>query len=63
MAITYVHDDSETTVDGFTIQLTDGKHQLRKRVEVMVLPINDELPHIIRYHLCPVSEKPAHAGL
>nr|XP_023676697.1 FRAS1-related extracellular matrix protein 1 [Paramormyrops kingsleyae] len=48
MTITYAHDDSETTVDGFTIQLTDGKHQLRKRVEVTVLPINDELPHIIR---------------
>ncbi|XP_018549331.2 LOW QUALITY PROTEIN: FRAS1-related extracellular matrix protein 1a [Lates calcarifer] len=48
MDLMYVHDDSENMVDSFTIQLTDGKHQLHRQVMVKVLPTNDEEPHIIR---------------
>ena len=44
----YMHDDSESELDGFDIELTDGKHTLQRHVCVRVLPINDEEPHIIR---------------
>ncbi|XP_075999811.1 FRAS1-related extracellular matrix protein 1a isoform X1 [Genypterus blacodes] len=48
IALMYMHDDSENMEDSFTIQLTDGKHQLHRQVMVKVLPVNDEEPHIIR---------------
>lgn len=48
LALMYMHDDSENMEDSFTIQLTDGKHQLHRQVMVKVLPINDEQPHVIR---------------
>lgn len=48
MTVMYMHDDSESRQDGFTIELTDGKHQLQKHVTVKVVPINDETPRVIR---------------
>uniref|UniRef100_A0A8C9VSQ3 Fras1 related extracellular matrix 1a n=1 Tax=Scleropages formosus TaxID=113540 RepID=A0A8C9VSQ3_SCLFO len=53
VTVMYVHDDSESLHDSFTIQVSDGKHRLQKRVEVTVLPVNDEAPRVTRYHhLC-----------
>uniref|UniRef100_A0A6Q2ZAF0 C-type lectin domain-containing protein n=1 Tax=Esox lucius TaxID=8010 RepID=A0A6Q2ZAF0_ESOLU len=46
MSLMYMHDDSENMVDTFTIQLTDGKHQLQRQVTVNVLPVNDEEPRV-----------------
>uniref|UniRef100_A0A3B3D2I5 Fras1 related extracellular matrix 1a n=1 Tax=Oryzias melastigma TaxID=30732 RepID=A0A3B3D2I5_ORYME len=43
----YAHDDSENMEDSFSIRLTDGKHQVDKRVMVEVLPVNDEEPRVI----------------
>ncbi|XP_055369067.1 FRAS1-related extracellular matrix protein 1a isoform X2 [Betta splendens] len=48
MSLMYVHDDSENTEDSFTLQLTDGRHHVRRQVAVKVLPVNDEEPRIIR---------------
>ncbi|KAM4612074.1 FRAS1-related extracellular matrix protein 1a [Polymixia lowei] len=48
MAVMYMHDDSENMEDSFTIQLTDGKHQLHRQVRVKVMPVNDEEPRVIR---------------
>ncbi|XP_077057949.1 FRAS1-related extracellular matrix protein 1a isoform X2 [Siphateles boraxobius] len=48
MTLMYMHDDSESEQDGFIVQLSDGKHQLQKHVQVKVLPVNDEEPQIIR---------------
>ncbi|KAK1796819.1 hypothetical protein P4O66_000910 [Electrophorus voltai] len=48
MTLIYMHDDSESEQDGFIIQLSDGKHQLQRRMSVTVLPVNDEEPHVIR---------------
>uniref|UniRef100_A0A667YH99 FRAS1-related extracellular matrix protein 1 n=1 Tax=Myripristis murdjan TaxID=586833 RepID=A0A667YH99_9TELE len=48
MALMYMHDDSENMEDSFTIQLSDGKHQLHRQVMVKVLPVNDEEPRVIR---------------
>lgn len=49
----YMHDDSENMEDSFTIELTDGKHRLKRQVMVKVLPVNDEEPRVIRldFHL------------
>lgn len=44
----YLHDDSENMEDSFTIQLTDGQHQLQRQVMVEVVPVNDEEPCVIR---------------
>lgn len=48
LGLMYVHDDSENMEDSFTVQVTDGKHQLHRRVTVKVLPVNDQEPHVIR---------------
>ncbi|KAL4641549.1 FRAS1-related extracellular matrix protein 1 isoform X1 [Arapaima gigas] len=48
MTIMYLHDDSDSLHDSFTLQLSDGKHRLRKQVEVTILPVNDEAPLITR---------------
>ncbi|XP_067274903.1 FRAS1-related extracellular matrix protein 1a isoform X2 [Pseudorasbora parva] len=48
MTLMYMHDDSESEQDGFIVQLSDGKHQLQKHVQVQVLPVNDEEPQIMR---------------
>ncbi|XP_077598282.1 FRAS1-related extracellular matrix protein 1a [Stigmatopora nigra] len=47
-AVAYAHDDSENLEDSFTVELTDGRHKIQKRVTVEVLPLNDEKPHLIR---------------
>lgn len=49
----YLHDDSENMEDSFTIQLSDGKHQLLRQVMVKVLPVNDEEPHVVRSDSAP----------
>lgn len=49
MNLMYVHDDSETLEDSFTILLTDGKHQIQRRVTVQIVPQNDEEPSVIRW--------------
>uniref|UniRef100_A0A3Q3B9I0 FRAS1-related extracellular matrix protein 1 n=1 Tax=Kryptolebias marmoratus TaxID=37003 RepID=A0A3Q3B9I0_KRYMA len=48
MDLMYMHDDSENMKDSFTLQLTDGKHQLQRQVMVEVVPVNDEEPRVIR---------------
>ncbi|KAI1888531.1 hypothetical protein AGOR_G00186130 [Albula goreensis] len=48
MTVMYKHDDTESMQDGFTIELTDGKHRLQKHVAVKVMPVNDETPRVIR---------------
>lgn len=53
MDLMYLHDDSENMEDSFTIQLSDGKHQLLRQVMVKVLPVNDEEPHVVRSDLAP----------
>lgn len=51
MNLMYVHDDSETWEDSFTILLTDGKHQIQQRVTVQIVPQNDEEPSVIRWDI------------
>lgn len=48
----YAHDDSENMEDSFTVQLTDGQHQLHRQVMVKVLPVNDQEPRITRLNRC-----------
>ncbi|XP_075472114.1 FRAS1-related extracellular matrix protein 1-like [Ascaphus truei] len=48
MVVVYMHDDTETRQDSFTVQLTDGKHTVQKTLHVHVMPVNDEKPHLIR---------------
>ncbi|KAF5895047.1 FRAS1-related extracellular matrix protein 1, partial [Clarias magur] len=48
MTLMYLHDDSESEQDSFIIQLSDGKHQLQRKISVKVMPVNDEKPCIIR---------------
>nr|XP_057934070.1 FRAS1-related extracellular matrix protein 1a isoform X2 [Doryrhamphus excisus] len=47
-SLMYAHDDSESQDDSFTVELTDGRYQIQRRVMVKVLPVNDEKPHLTR---------------
>lgn len=44
MRLVYMHDDSENLTDGFTLQLSDGKHKVLRTILVKVIPVNDEKP-------------------
>ncbi|KAM4807701.1 FRAS1-related extracellular matrix protein 3 [Rhinophrynus dorsalis] len=44
--IVYEHDDSETKEDSFEILLTDGEHNVEKKVLVMIIPVDDETPRM-----------------
>ncbi|XP_032736459.1 FRAS1-related extracellular matrix protein 1 [Lontra canadensis] len=44
MKLVYVHDDSESLADDFTVQLSDGKHKILKTISVEITPVNDEKP-------------------
>lgn len=48
MAFVYTHDDTDTAQDGFTIQLTDGRHTVQDTLYVHIVPVNDEKPGLIR---------------
>nr|XP_006208344.2 LOW QUALITY PROTEIN: FRAS1-related extracellular matrix protein 1 [Vicugna pacos] len=48
MRLVYVHDDSESLTDDFTIQLSDGKHRILKTISVEITPVNDEKPMLRR---------------
>ncbi|KAL2089664.1 hypothetical protein ACEWY4_014352 [Coilia grayii] len=47
MKIVYMHDDTETLQDAFTMQLTDGKHTVQGTAQVHILPVNDEKPRLL----------------
>nr|XP_006002762.1 PREDICTED: FRAS1-related extracellular matrix protein 1-like [Latimeria chalumnae] len=48
MKLMYMHDDTETLQDSFTIQLTDGRHTVQGTLYVHIMPINDEKPQLFR---------------
>lgn len=48
MKIMYMHDDTETLQDAFSIQLTDGRQSVQETAQVHILPINDEKPRLLR---------------
>lgn len=49
MTVLYVHDDSDTLEDGVLLQLSDGVHSVGGSARVTVLPVNDNMPHLVRY--------------
>ncbi|XP_036442581.1 FRAS1-related extracellular matrix protein 1b isoform X2 [Colossoma macropomum] len=48
MKIIYMHDDTETLKDSFTMQLTDGRHTVQGTAWVRILPVNDEKPRLLK---------------
>ncbi|KAJ8277504.1 hypothetical protein GJAV_G00075890 [Gymnothorax javanicus] len=48
MKIIYMHDDTETLKDAFTMQLTDGRHIVQGRAHIRILPVNDEKPRMLK---------------
>ncbi|XP_023668989.2 FRAS1-related extracellular matrix protein 1b [Paramormyrops kingsleyae] len=48
MKIIYMHDDTETFKDAFSMQLTDGIRAVQGTAHVRVLPVNDEKPWLRR---------------
>ncbi|KAK1165439.1 FRAS1-related extracellular matrix protein 1b [Acipenser oxyrinchus oxyrinchus] len=48
MKLVYMHDDTDTLQDSFTIQLTDGKHTVQGTVNIHIVPVNDEKPLLLK---------------
>ncbi|XP_048351926.1 FRAS1-related extracellular matrix protein 1-like isoform X3 [Sphaerodactylus townsendi] len=48
LMLMYMHDDTESLEDSFTIQLTDGKHTVQGTLYIHIMPVNDEIPHLSR---------------
>uniref|UniRef100_A0AAR2KKY0 C-type lectin domain-containing protein n=1 Tax=Pygocentrus nattereri TaxID=42514 RepID=A0AAR2KKY0_PYGNA len=48
MKIIYMHDDTETLKDSFTMQLTDGRHTVQGTAWVRIIPVNDEKPRLLK---------------
>ncbi|KAH7969978.1 hypothetical protein HPB52_023610 [Rhipicephalus sanguineus] len=45
--VVYRHDDSETTSDSFELSVSDGQHESRKQISVIVTPVDDETPRLV----------------
>uniref|UniRef100_A0A803SXA9 Calx-beta domain-containing protein n=1 Tax=Anolis carolinensis TaxID=28377 RepID=A0A803SXA9_ANOCA len=48
LMLMYMHDDTESLEDSFTVQLTDGKHTVQGTLYIYIMPVNDEIPHLSR---------------
>ncbi|KAM8960071.1 FRAS1-related extracellular matrix protein 1 [Pelodytes ibericus] len=48
MKLMYIHDDSESFTDSFTIQLFDGKHEIKRSIFVNIIAVNDEKPVLVK---------------
>ena len=48
LKLTYTHDGSETTHDRFDVRVTDGKHTVRKSIDIDIVPIDDMPPVVIK---------------
>lgn len=48
LGLMYIHDDSENMEDSFTLQVSDGKHELHRQIMVKVVPVNDQEPQVTR---------------
>lgn len=46
-SIVYEHDSSETTQDSFTLNVTDGFHNITRRIPIKIIPVDDETPRLI----------------
>ncbi|KAM6077807.1 LOW QUALITY PROTEIN: uncharacterized protein LJ206_008261 [Theristicus caerulescens] len=46
LMLLYMHDDTESLEDSFTVQLTDGKHTVQGTLYIYIMPVNDEIPHL-----------------
>ncbi|XP_014005100.2 FRAS1-related extracellular matrix protein 1 [Salmo salar] len=44
----YMQDDMENLKDSFTMQLTDGCHTVQGTTKIIVLPVNDEKPWLLK---------------
>lgn len=44
--IFYLHDDSETTSDTFSVVLSDGKYEVPRTITITILPHDDETPRV-----------------
>ncbi|XP_060629597.2 FRAS1-related extracellular matrix protein 1-like isoform X2 [Anolis sagrei] len=48
LMLMYMHDDTESLEDSFTVRLTDGKHTVQGTLYIYIMPVNDEIPHLSR---------------
>ncbi|KAM6128708.1 LOW QUALITY PROTEIN: FRAS1-related extracellular matrix protein 1-like [Phoenicopterus ruber ruber] len=48
LMLLYMHDDTESLEDSFTVQLTDGKRTVQGTLYIYIMPVNDEIPHLSR---------------
>ena len=46
-AISYEHDDTETTRDSFRLHVSDGRHHVEKEVRIVIIPVDDETPRLV----------------
>ncbi|KYO36947.1 hypothetical protein Y1Q_0020947 [Alligator mississippiensis] len=46
LMLVYMHDDTESLEDSFTMKLTDGKHTVQGTLYIYIMPVNDEIPHL-----------------
>ncbi|KAK2543196.1 hypothetical protein Q9966_002995 [Columba livia] len=48
LMLLYMHDDTESLEDSFTVQLTDGKRTVQGTLYIYIMPVNNEIPHLSR---------------
>ncbi|XP_054371666.1 uncharacterized protein LOC129046756 [Molothrus ater] len=62
LMLLYMHNDTESLEDSFTMQLTDGKRTVQGTLYIYIMPVNDEIPHLSRhkYKMPPGARNQAH---
>ena len=48
MQLMYTHDGSEHFDDKFSLTISDGKHKVKRTSNVKIMPVNDEMPQVIK---------------
>lgn len=44
--MSYRHNGDESTADGFSLDISDGMHDIPIKIQINVIPIDDEAPQL-----------------
>lgn len=53
--VVYRHDNSDTTEDRIIVRITDGRHGMRARIPIAILPVDDNSPYLLTHEALDVQ--------
>lgn len=53
--VVYRHDNSDSTEDRIIVRITDGRHGMRARIPITILPVDDNSPYLLTHEALDVQ--------